>query len=158
MFRQFKFEEALYPKLEGIPLSTSFKLDTIGVEFPLPVWGKLAFEERCVLCHMPIRSKGERECYAGYLAFLLKRHSAPVPPPSAPAKRVWEEISRIPAEVAHKAASLNLPIYWPEWIKLDDIERYAVYKLCCGNAEDRLLRQAVQELLGLADLSARAKG
>ena len=64
MFRQFKFEEALYPKLEGIPLSTRFKLDTIGVEFPLPIWGRLALEERWVLCHMPIRSKGERECYA----------------------------------------------------------------------------------------------
>lgn len=154
MFRQFKFEEPLYQRLEQMPLSTQFKMEMLGLQLPLSAWNQLAPEERWVLCHMPIRSRGERECYGAYLAYLLRRQKVPTPPEAAPSsgKNPWEDLSRLPPEVAQKGRELNLPLYWPDWIKLDDMERYIVYKLCREKAADSQIHQAVQELLGSSSL------
>lgn len=152
MFRQFKFEEALYQKLEQIPISTRFKLESLGLDLPLAVWSQLVQAERWVFCHLPIRSKGERECYNGYLTYVLRRHGFPLPKreTASMGKKAWEDLSRLPSEVAQKMRDLNLPIFWPEWIKLDDMERFCLHKFCKENADNTLIQQAVQEFLGLA--------
>ncbi len=155
MFRQFKFEEGLYQKLDQIPISTQFKLETLGLELPLEVWGQLVPAERWVFCHLPIRSKGERECYNGYLTYVLQRHGFPLPSERDAAsaeKKAWEDLSRLPSEVALKMRGLNLPLFWPEWIKLDDMERFSVYKFCRENSDDTLIQQAVLEFLGLSSV------
>lgn len=151
MFKQFKFEESLYQDLARIPLSTRCKLEGLGLEMPQEAWARLPLAERWVFCHLPIRSKGERECYAHYWAHILKREGLPSPGkvPQASGKKPWEDISRVPTEVAQKTRELNLPLFWPEWIKLDDLERYAIYKLCQDQPDPSLIRQAVQELLGV---------
>jgi hypothetical protein len=151
MFRQFKFEEPTYPKLEKIPISTRFKLDALDLQFSMECWNKLPLEERWVLCHLPIRSRGERESYILYVSYLLRRlgFTASARDNSTPKKNAWDELSRVPSEVAQKMAELNLPLYWPEWIKLDDMARYAIYKLCQEEADPALIQQLVQELLGL---------
>lgn len=157
MFRQFKFEEALYQKLEEIPISTRFKLETLGLDLPLEIWNQLVPAERWVFCHLPIRSKGEKECYTGYLAYVLKRQGvqSPVVREAPPVeKKVWEDLSRLPAEVAQKMRDLNLPLFWPEWIKLDDMERFTLYKFCRENTGDAHIQQVVQEFLGLSSLPA----
>jgi hypothetical protein len=158
MFRQFKFEEHLYPKLEQIPLSTQYKLEGIGFNFPSDAWDRLPLEERWVLCHLGTRSKGERECYNHYLAYVLRRQkispsSSEKPGPNS-GKKAWEDLSRLPAEVAQKMRDLNLPLFWPEWIKLDDIERYALFKLCLEKSTDAQIQQVVQEFLGLSSPSS----
>jgi hypothetical protein len=156
MFRQFKFEESLYQKLEKIPVSTLFKLETLGLTMPLEVWERLAMEERWVLCHMAIRSRGEKECYRDYLFYLLKRQNAALPakPALSPSgNKPWEEISRLPSAVAQKAKDLNLQLFWPEWIKLDDMERYIVFKLCKENSDDVQIRKVVEELIRQPSLS-----
>ncbi|HJT25615.1 MAG TPA: nitrate reductase associated protein [bacterium] len=157
MFRQFKFEEPLYQKLDQLPVSTRFKLETLGFQFPLEAWNQLALPERWVFCHLPIRSKGERECYSGYLAYVLKRHGITISSEGAASeKKGWEDLSRLPSEVALKMRDLNLPLFWPEWIKLDDMERFTVYKFCRENAGDALIQQVVQEFLGLSTLPTPA--
>jgi hypothetical protein len=154
MFRQFKFEEELYQKLDQIPVSTRFKLDTLGLVMPLEAWKRLALPERWVFCHLSIRSRGERECYTQYLSYVLHRDkialpkSAETPDP----QRTWEDISRLPGEVAQKMRDLNLPLFWPEWIKMDDMERYTLFKLCRENGNPDSIRQAVQEFLGLSHI------
>lgn len=35
MFRKFKFEQSIYDRLQGIPLSTRYKLDRVGIHFDL---------------------------------------------------------------------------------------------------------------------------
>lgn len=152
MFRQFKFEEELYQKLEEIPVSTQFKLDTLGVVLPLEAWKRLALPERWVFCHLSIRSRGERECYTQYLSYVLHRDKIPAPKnvETPNLKRPWEDISRLPSEVAQKMRDLNLPLFWPEWIKLDDMERYTLFRLCRENSDTDSIRQAVQEFLGLS--------
>ncbi|HVZ81434.1 MAG TPA: nitrate reductase associated protein [bacterium] len=158
MFRQFKFEEALYGPLDRIPVSTQFKLDSLGVSLPLEAWKALALPERWVFCHLSIRSRGERECYLQYLTYVLQRDRIALPAPAGTAgpKKPWEDISRLPAEVAQKMRDMDLPLFWPEWIKLDDMERYTLFKLCKENADKESIRQAVQEFLGLSPSSAGA--
>ena len=152
MFRQFKFEEELYQKLDRIPVSTQFKLDSLGLVFPLEAWKRLALPERWVFCHLSIRSKGERECYTQYLSYVLHRDKVTLPKTaeSSDAQRSWEDISRLPGEVAQKMRELDLPLFWHEWIKMDDMERYSLFKLCRENADQNSIRQAVQEFLGLS--------
>lgn len=156
MFRQFKFEEALYPKMEAIPMSTRFKLDSLGLALPVEAWGKMALEERRVFCHLSIRSRGERECYTHYLAYVLKRLQMTLPAADKGQARPWEDVSRLPAEVAQKMRDLDLSLFWPEWIKMDDMERYALHKLCSENADPTAIRRAVQEFLGIAKPSPAA--
>lgn len=154
MFRQFKFEEPLYQKLDRVPMSTLFKFEAMGLQLPDVVWNQLPLEERWVFCHLPIRSRGEKECYAGYQAYILKRYGAAAPVEGNPLdKKGWEDLSRLPFEVAQKMRDLNLPLFWPEWIKLDDMERFALYKFCRENAQDILIQQVVQEFLGLSTAS-----
>jgi len=138
MFKQFKFEDELYRELERIPLSTRCKLEGLGLELSQEAWNRLPLAERWVFCHLPVRSRGERDCYVHYWTHILRREGM-APPQGAvrpTGKRPWEDISRVPSEVAQKTRELNLPLFWPEWIKLDDLERYAVYKLCLDQAED----------------------
>ena len=158
MFRQFKFEESIYEKLDHIPVSTQFKLDSLGVSLPEEAWMRLALPERWVFCHLSIRSRGERECYSRYLSYVLQRDKMKVPGNTGAQdlKKPWEDISRLPSEVAQKMRELDLPLFWPEWIKLDDMERYTLFKLCKENADKDPIRQAVQEFLGLSPSSARA--
>lgn len=153
MFKQFKFEEPIYRELEQIPISTRFKLEMLGLEFPQDIWEKLPLAERWVFCHLSIRSRGERECYTDLLSHVLQREGRsglPGGPSKGLERKPWEDLSRLPSEVAEKMRSLNLPLFWPEWIKLDDIERYAVFKLCRDHADDAMVQQAVQEFLGVS--------
>lgn len=159
MFRQFKFEEPLYQKLDRIPLSTQYKLEVLGIALPVESWSRLAPEVRQVLCHLSIRSRGERECYGQFLAYVLQGQKGPSPLKAIPepaTKRAWEELSRLPVEVAQKMKELNLPLFWPEWVKLDDMERYALHRLCREDNKGTQVRQAVQEFLGLTPLPSSA--
>lgn len=150
MFRQFKFEEPLYQKLDRVPMSTQFKFEAMGLRLPDTVWNQLPLEERWVFCHLPIRSRGEKECYAGYQAYILKRYGAAALTENNPSdKKGWEDLSRLPSEVAQKMRDLNLPLFWPEWIKLDDMERFTLYKICRENTGDSLIQQVIQEFLSL---------
>lgn len=155
MFRQFKFEEPIYQKLDQIPISTQFKLETMGFQFPLEAWNQLVLAERWVFCHLPIRSKGEKDCYNSYLSYVLRRQGFPLPAEGTapPEKKAWEDLSRLPSEVAQKMRDLNLPLFWPEWIKLDDMERFTLCKFCRENTGDALILQVVQEFLGLSSLT-----
>lgn len=159
MFRQFKFEDELYATLDHIPMSTQFKLDSLGLTLPPEAWAQLELPERWVLCHLSIRSRGERECYSQYLSYALKRLKLPAAPSASSGdnKKPWEDIGRLPSEVAQKMRDLDLPLFWPEWIKMDDMERYTLFKLCQENAEPSRLRRAVEEFLGLSRTSPSTK-
>ncbi len=153
MFKQFKFEESLYEDLEQIPISTRFKLEMLGLEFPQEVWDRLPLAERWVFCHLSIRSRGEKECYTAYLSHVLRREGVLGISPDLKllsSQKPWEDIARLPGEVAQRMGELNLPLFWPEWIKLDDLERFAVYKLCRDHAEGPLVQRVVLEFLGLS--------
>lgn len=153
MFRKFKFEESIYEKLQDIPLSTRYKLDRVGLQLGVKSWNRLSAEEKRVLCHLSVRSQGEMECYKEYLLFLLHRlKEKPEWQDRETGKREraqWESLSRVPENVYLKALSLKGLLTPVEWIRLDDLERYALFRLSVEKYGDALFSKALEEFLGL---------
>lgn len=154
MFRKFKFEEAIYSKLQEIPLSTRYKLDRVGIRMGLKSWNRLSAEEKRVLCHLSVRSQGEMECYKEYLLYLLNRlKEKPEWLDTETGKKEraqWENLSRIPESVYLKVLSLKSLMTPVEWIRLDDLERYALFRLSQEKFGDILFGKALEEFLGFS--------
>lgn len=153
MFRKFKFEEEIYSKLQGIPMSTHYKLDRVGLKIGVKTWNRFSAEEKQVLCHLSVRSQGEMECYKEYLLYLLNRLKEKPewldPETGKKEKAQWENLSRIPESVYLKVLSLKSLMTPVEWIRLDDLERYALFRLSLEKYSDVLFGKALEEFLGL---------
>jgi hypothetical protein len=153
MFRKFKFEEPLYGDLDSIPLSTRCKLDAVGLDLPPAAWKALAREEKMVLCHLSVRSQGEKDCYRGYVLHLLKRlDQSPVFLDFARLEREkseWENPVRIPREVEEQAGKAGFAISQRDWLKMDDLERYALFKLSASPSGTGPFKAALEEFLPL---------
>lgn len=154
MFRKFKFEESLYGKLQEIPLSTRYKLDRVGLKLDTKSWNRFSPEEKHVLCHLSVRSQGELECYKEYLLYLLRRYKAKaewIDGDTAKKDKIeWENLNRIPEEIYLRVLSLKGLITPVEWIRLDDLERYALFRLSQEKYSGSMFAQALQEFLGLS--------
>ncbi len=152
MFRKFKFEEGVYEKLQTIPLSTQFKLDRIGISISQNSWIHFSPEERLVLCHLSVRSQGEQDCYRDYLTYLLRHNREPVTPMEQQVvlgeKSQWEGLARVPESVYLRALGLKAMITPADWIRLDDLERYALFKLSGDSPSVHSFEKALQEFLG----------
>lgn len=149
MFRKFKFEEPRYTVLDEVPYSTRFKLDTVGVVMDAATWRRLPLEERNVLCHLSVRSQGERDAYRGFLVMAL--HRAGVEPSFPEPLRVenerlaWENPARIPSLVVEASFRSGLPLRPEDWLRFDDMERYVLYRVAQENPE--ALAQVVAEFI-----------
>ena len=156
MFRKFKFEENLYRKLQDIPLSTRYKLDKVGIRLTPKAWNGFSHEEKLVLCHLSVRSQGELECYREYLAYLLHRLKEKVesldPKEVQSEKSQWENLSRIPESVYLKALPLKGLITPVDWIRMDDLERYALFRLSQEKYGEAAFTKALEEFLGFPNL------
>lgn len=149
MFRKFRFEESIYPDLKHIPMSTCFKLDRAGIRLDQGQWAQFSLEERRVLCHLSVRSQGESKCYRDYLCFLLKKQKGSLPKAALevrdPEAEEWENLGRIPEVVYLRILKMKRFITPQEWIDLDDLERYVLYKLAQEKQNDEVLAQAYEE-------------
>ena len=56
MFNRYRYEAEFYRTLNRIPLDVRMKLDLAGVKISLKDWLAFSFEERTVLCHLPIET------------------------------------------------------------------------------------------------------
>lgn len=143
-------------------MSTRFKLDAVGVKLSLRTWNRLAEEERLVLCHLSVRSQGERECYRRYLEFLLGRLGDPLEEVDAKRLRAeradWENLTAVPLEVARRAAALGSPLTEEEWIQMDDLERYALVKLAGGKHDHANFQPALEEFRDRHGMELRRSG
>ena len=163
MFRKFKFEESVYDKLHSIPLSTQYKLDKVGAELSLRNWNKFSSEERRVLCHLPVRSQGELECYKEYLSFLLRQLNEKMegadPQAARQDKAQWESLARVPESVYLKALRMKILMTPGDWIQMDDLERHALFCLSSEKYPQELFAKALHEFIGLsAPAPSREKG
>jgi hypothetical protein len=144
-------------------MSTRYKLDKAGLRLSLKSWLHFSSEERHVLCHLSVRSQGEVECYQEYLAYLLKRLKEkfePLDPREEQLERTqWESLTRVPEAVYLKALTYNVLLTPTDWIRMDDLERYSLYRLSKEKyGEDRFTR-ALEEFLGIPIIKpAKAAG
>jgi len=152
MFRKFKFEEDFYDQLKCIPFSTRHKLDLAGVKLSLKSWNLFSEEERSKLCKMEAEGP-EAARYREALVSLLEKLHEPVKLMETSQleseKAQWGNPSRIPADVEAKISQLGLTIRPEDWKKLDDLQRFALFKLSLGKHDHVNLGPALKEFLGL---------
>jgi hypothetical protein len=62
----------------------------------------------------------------------------------------WENLNRIPEEVYLKVLALKGLMTAVEWIRLDDLERYALFRLSQEKYSASQFAQALEEFLGFS--------
>lgn len=150
MFQKFKFEEDFYDQLRCIPFSTRYKLDLAGVKLSLKSWNLFSEEERDRLCQMGVEGP-EAAHYRELLVSLLQKLGEPAkflePAQLESEKAQWGNPSQIPADVVSKISQLGLTIRLEDWKKLDNLQRFVLFKLSQGKHDHVNLGPALKEFL-----------
>lgn len=150
MFRKFKFEQDFYDQLRCIPFSTRYKLDLAGVKLSLKSWNLFSEEERSKLCGMDAEGP-EAAHYRELLVSLLQKLGEPAkflePAQLEQEKAQWGNPNQVPTDVAAKISQLGLTIRPEDWKKLDDLQRFVLFKLSQGKHDHVNLGPALKEFL-----------
>jgi len=129
MFYRFRYESEFYPTLSRVPLHVRMKLDLTGVKISLSDWLSFSFEERTVLCHLPVETDEEQQAFVNYLDFLSRKYrAAPVTITEAMSKAAWDDPNQISQPVAEKSRQKGLAVTSKEWARWKSHQRYALYK------------------------------
>lgn len=150
MFHRFRYESEYYPQLSRLPLDVRRKLDVVGVKLSLKDWLAFSFEERTVLCHLPVEQADERQAIRAYLDFLSRKYldaAAKTMEPMSPAQ--WT-MATVPEPVKSKSAESNAAITAQEWAEWQSHDRYALYKTATSNSQPEAFAQVLDELRGRA--------
>jgi hypothetical protein len=110
-------------------MDVRLKLDCTGVRISLDLWLKFSFEERMVLCHLPVDTEEEKRAFVSYLDFLSRNYAgtpADMMPPLD--NRAWNDPEVVPASVAEKSAARSTAVTPGEWQIWQPHARYALYK------------------------------
>lgn len=146
MFYRYRFEAEIYPTLSRIPLNVRMKLDLTGVKISLKSWLAVSFEERQVLCHLPVETEEEKNAFHAYVDFLSTRYfgekAAQIPTMSnAP----WEDRESIPDSVVLKSKESGRDVSPEEWRQWNLHQRYALFKLSISKNEPEAFHETLLE-------------
>ena len=146
MFHRFRYEAEFYPLLNRIPLDVRMKLDLAGLKISLKDWLAYGFEERTVLCHLPVDSAEEKHAFAAYIDFLSRKYRGePVEVTEVLDSTTWNS-AEVPAPVAQKSASCFNTIMLDEWQNWEPHQRYALYKTALSKSQPEAFADIVDEL------------
>ena len=148
MFHTYRFEGEFYPSLSRIPLDVRMKLDLTGLKISLQDWLEFSFEERTVLCHLPIDHAEEKQAFTGYINFLCRKNKGePVEATEAFDPALWSA-AEIPAAVAQRSASCLNTVIITEWQRWEPHQRYALYKAAISKSQPEAFADVLDELRG----------
>jgi hypothetical protein len=147
MFHRYRHESDIYPSLSRIPLDVRMKLDMTGIKISLKDWLSFSLEERTVLCHLPVESDEERECFFSYLDFLARRYcDAAVATTAALSSSLWGNSDGVPEPVSGKYRPEIAPVSADEWRQWNFCQRYALYKTALSQSEPEHFFALLKEL------------
>lgn len=146
MFHRFRYEAEFYPSLSRIPLDVRRKLDLIGLKLSLKDWLACSFEERAVLCHLPIGSAEEKHAFAAYLDFLCRKYRGEAVERSAVLDCAQWNAAAVPEPVAQKSASCFNTVQLAEWRLWEAHQRYALYKTALSKSQPEAFADILDEL------------
>jgi hypothetical protein len=146
----FGFEAEFVDSLRCIPMAVRLRLDATGVKLKLNEWSKLGQADRLALAKTPCRGPAELLAYGEALCRLVEKTSGARPSmlPELP-EAVWEDPSRVPAQVTGQSRALGLDLPQPSWAALHPLQRFALTKLSRPGHENRNFLPAMKEF-GLA--------
>jgi hypothetical protein len=146
MFFRFAYEAEFYPALNRLPLHVRMKLDLTGIKVSLKDWLAFSFEERTVLCHLPIETVDERQAFTSYLDFLSRKYRGePVAATEVIASALWDR-TRVPEPVARKSAATSRAVTLAEWSLWQAHQRYALYKTAISKSQPEAFEKVLDEL------------
>lgn len=127
----FEFEMDFAGSLRCIPMIVRFKLDHVGIKLSLKQWCKFSHEERAELVSKPCFSAEQIDIYKEYLAGLIEtRAHEEVKSIALDIDPEWGNIDCVPDRLVERARFLNVPSpSLSRWSKLDDLQRFALFKL-----------------------------
>ena len=146
MFHTYRYEGEFYPAHSRIPLDVRMKLDLTGLKISLKDWLAFSFEERTVLCHLPIDHAEEKQAFAAYIDFLSHRYLGQ----SGEATQsldpdLWNS-SEVPEPVAQKSASCFNTVMLAEWQRWEPHQRYALYKTAISKSQPEAFADILDDL------------
>ena len=130
MFHRFRYESEFYPTLSRLPLHVRMKLDLTGIKISLKDWLAFSFEERTVLCHLPIEAAEEIQAFTVYINFLSLKYQGK---PAAT------------TDVMNSAACLSA-VTLTEWAGWQAHERHALYKTAISHNQPEAFEQVLKQL------------
>jgi hypothetical protein len=146
MFFRFSYEAEFYPALNRLPLHVRMKLDLTGIKISLKEWLAFSFEERTVLCHLPIETGDERMAFRSYIDFLSRKYCGkPAATTEVMASSLWEPME-VPEPVARKSAATSHPVTLAEWGHWQAHQRYALYKTAISKSQPEAFEKVLNEL------------
>jgi hypothetical protein len=150
MSAPFAFETEIDEALSFMPLALRYRLDRAGLKASLAAWQALPVDERRRLFDTPAASDADIAGFALALrSALAEAGHAPSALPPLPSPPPWRE-GRALDNASAWATELGLPLDLSRWASLDDVQRYALYRLSNARKSPDAFRGALGEfgLLG----------
>lgn len=143
----FKFEEDFIEDgLRCIPMIVRFKLDKAGIKLKLSEWAKFSQQHKTILAKENCDKVDEIKNYRLFVSELVKYYTKDVATfltvENSPA---WDDLKSIPTVVLTKATEFRQPLTLQQWSTLDTLQRFALFKLCRSNHENKNFPKAVKE-------------
>jgi hypothetical protein len=146
MFHRYHYEAEFYLSQSRIPLDVRMKLDLLGLKISLKDWLACSFEERTVLCHLPVSCAEEKQVFTGYIDFLCRKYRAKAVEVTAALDPVLWSSSAVPEVVAQKSASCSDAVTLAEWQSWESYQRYALYKTAISKSQPEAFADILDEL------------
>ncbi|HEU4536550.1 MAG TPA: nitrate reductase associated protein [Polyangiaceae bacterium] len=150
MTAPFAFETEIDAALTYMPLALRYRLDRAGLKASLAAWQALPPDRRRRLLDAPAASDADVAAFALALhEALAEAGHAPSALPPLPSPPPWRAPAALDAALAW-AGELGLPFAPARWNTLDDLRRYALYRLSASRKSPDAFRAALGEfgLLG----------
>lgn len=143
----FRFEKDFVENgIRCIPMIVRFKLDTVGIKLKLREWAKFSNRERKELATLDCDNAAEIHHYQNYLRQLVQKYTGETatdlsvdPNPS------WAQIETVNEELQLHANSYGWNISTGEWQRLNELQRFALLKLCREGHENKNFPLAMRE-------------
>jgi hypothetical protein len=146
MFHHYRYEAEFYSSLNRIPLDVRRKLDLAGLKISLKDWLAYGFEERTVLCHLPMESAEEKHAFTAYVDFLSHRYRGEAVEVTAPLDPILWSSTSVPEPVAQKSSSCLNGVTFEEWQNWAEHQRYALYKTAVSKSQPEAFADILDEL------------
>lgn len=143
----FQFEnDFIENNVRCIPMIVRFKLDACGIKLKLAEWSKFSPAERNILVGLPCVTDEETANYYFVMhSLIFKRTGNNATELNIDFNPPWSNILQINSELKEKAFEFGCEINLIQWSKLNNLQRFALLKLCRSGHENKNFPVAMKE-------------
>jgi xanthine dehydrogenase accessory factor len=143
--RAFAFEHEHQSTLRGLPMGVRLKLDLCGIKPSLQQWRSLPIEARRLLVDLPVDTPAMVHRVRCFFALSLDQAAAGRFEAVPDTEFAWQDRARVPQRLQAELIGLGIaPLSPAAWSALDDLQRFALFKLARRN-RTRHLAPALRE-------------